>query len=489
VKEAFGRLSKAPHPELHRLVYAPAFARDVRDVLPLLVRVNAAHVVMLEQSGLVDRTTAAALLRAGDAIAASPPSMPEAHRGLYAVFEAELAARCGPGVGGSAHAARSRNDINATTARMRVRECLIAVAEDLFGLRAALLERAAEHRATLMPGFTHLQPAQPTTLGHYLLGVAAELDRAGDRLLDIERRLDACPMGACAGFGTSFAIRADLVAELLGFSGPAGSSVDAVASRDFVVDFLSAAALTGATLTRLATDLQQWGSAAWRCLDWPDDLMSTSSIMPQKRNAFVLETIRVASVTASGEWVAAIAGLKNTPFGNGIEVSMVVERALAAATDTATALELTTLLIRHMEVDVAAFERATEAGDITATALADALVRRHGIAFRAAHEAVAALVSSGVERTRPAAVAAYLQRALDRAIDPADVAVALDPRAAAAAAAFGGGPAAVSLARQHEALQGSLSDQRARIGRIAARDAAARQRLRAEIDRLLTEAP
>lgn len=489
MREAFGRLSKAPHPDLHRLVYAPAFARDVRDVLPLLVRVNAAHVIMLARAGLLDRTAARALLRAGDAIAAAPPPMPEAHRGLYAVFEEELGARCGAAAAGGVHVARSRNDINATTARMRVRGCLVAVAEHLFDLTSALLERAAEHRATLMPGFTHLQPAQPTTLGHYLLGVAAELDRGGDRLLDVERRLDACPMGACAGFGTSFAIGADLVAELLGFSGPAASSADAVASRDFVADFLSAAALTGVTLTRLATDLQQWGSAAWRCLDWPDDLVSTSSIMPQKRNAFVLETIRALSVGASGEWVSAVAAMKNTPFGNGIEVSAVVERAVAAAADTATALQLATLLLGHMEVDVAALERAARTGDITATALADALVRRHGIAFRAAHEAVAALVSSGVDRTRPAVVAAELQRVLDRPVDPADVAMALDPRAAAAAAAFGGGPAAVSLARQHDGLAASLSEQRGRLARITSRDAAARRRLRGEIDLLLGEAP
>jgi argininosuccinate lyase len=140
-----------------------------------------------------------------------------------------------------------------------------------------------------------------------------------------------------------------------------------------------------------------------------------------------------------------------------------------------------------MVVEAAALEKAATAGDLTATALADALVREHGLPFRAAHEAVAALVSSDVDRTQPAAAAACLSRTLGREITPAVVAAALDPRASVEAAAFGGGPAAVSLAAQHDALAAALSDQRERAGRIIARDEAARQKLRAEINRILAE--
>ncbi|MBM3780000.1 MAG: argininosuccinate lyase, partial [Acidimicrobiia bacterium] len=399
MKDVFGRLSKGPHPELHRLLYAPAFDHDVREVLPLLVRINAAHVVMLEQCGILDAAEAAALLRANDAIAADPPAAPESSRGLYAVFEAELISRCGPIAGGSVHTARSRNDINATVARLRVRACLLRVAGDLLALQSALIERAAEHRASLMPGFTHLQPAQPTTFGHYLLGVAAEFDRTASRLLDVDGRMDECPMGACAGFGTSLPIRPHLVADLLGFARPVPSALDAVASRDFVPEFLSIAALAGMTLTRLATDLQSWASPAWGFLGWPDELVSTSSIMPQKRNAFVLESLRGRAAGAAGGWVSAMVGMKNTPFANGIEVSSdVVEHAPRAAADTSTALQLMTLLMRHVTVDAGRLEAAAGSGDITATALADALVRSAGVAFRAAHEAVAGLVTADVDR-------------------------------------------------------------------------------------------
>lgn len=452
MKETFGRLAKAPHPELHRLLYAPAFAHDVDDVLPLLLRINAAHVVMLERCSIVDRATAAALLRANDAIAAEALDAPESHRGLYAVFEDALVARAGAEAGGSVHVARSRNDINATVARLRVRQLLLDVAGDLLALLAALDAKAGAHAATVMPGFTHFQPAQPTTLGHYLYGVAAELERSAARLLDTDERFDACPMGACAGFGTSFAIDAQLVAELLGFAKPVASSLDAVASRDYVVELLSALAMLGTTLTRLAFDLQQWSSNAYRFLGWPDDFVSTSSIMPQKRNAFVLETIRGKASTAAGEWVAAVTGMKNTPFTNNIEVSAdVVARATPAAQDTRTALQLLTLLIDHMQVDVAAMERAAQADDITATALADQLVRESHLPFREAHEKVARMVAE-------------------------EKAAALDPRSVVEAAKFGGGPGAdtrVSIAPHH-----------ARLDARRRNDAAAAARLRSEIERI-----
>jgi argininosuccinate lyase len=475
VKETFGRLSKAPHPELHRLLYAPAIAHDVRDVLPLLLRINAAHVVMLERCGIVSPASAATVLRVNEGMAAAvgkgelPFEVPDAHRGLYAVFEYELIERAGAEAGGSVHAARSRNDINATVARLRVRQLLLSVTDDLLALQASLLAKAGAEAASVMPGFTHAQPAQPTTLGHYLYGVAAELDRAAARLLDADDRLDACPMGACAGFGTTFAIRPELVAELLGFSAPVASSLDAVASRDFVVEFLSAAAMLGTTLTRLASDLQQWASNAYRFLGWPDDFVSTSSIMPQKRNAFVLETIRGKAATAAGEWVAAVMGMKNTPYTNGIEVSAeVVGRAAPAAADTSAALRLMALLIEHMETDPAAMERAAGAGDITATALTDTLVRKAGIPFRAAHDAVARFVSTGA--------------ALPFAVDPAD----LDPRAVVTAATAGGGPAPSSLERQHEALQQSTAHHRERIASRRRIETAAAAQLRREVDRLVS---
>lgn len=484
MKDAFGRVARAPHPDLHRLLYAPALADDLREVLPLLVRINAAHVVMLERCGLMVRLAAAAVLKAGAAIAAEPPPTGMA-RGLYAWFEGALIERCGPDVGGAVHAGRSRNDINATVARLRVRGVVMALLEDLLDLQAAVLGRAVEHRSTVMPGFTHLQPAQPTTFGHYLLGVAAELNRAADRLLDIDRRLDACPMGACAGFGTGMPIQPELVASLLGFERPVASSVDAVASRDYVVDFLSAAAITGTTLTRLATDLQLWSSAAVGWFDWPDDLVSTSSIMPQKRNAFVLESIRGRSTDAAGEWVAAVIGLKNTPFTNTIEVSSdVVERAPRAAHHTRTAVQLMTLLVKSLIVRTDRLQQSAHAGDTTATALADALVRGCQVPFRTAHEAVASLMMANVDRGDPAAVAGYLQHAVSRPVHPNAIAGALDPLAVVAGAAFGGGPAAPSLARQQAELESSLDAHRRRLVARRAMHTAAEDALHHAIDQL-----
>jgi argininosuccinate lyase len=500
VKERFGRLTKAPHPELHRLIYGPSFQRDIRDVLPWLLKINAAHVVMLENCGILESSTAAALLRANDdfttafARGVQPLPTPESHRGLYAVFENELIDQLGTEVGGAVHMARSRNDINATVTRLRVRQNILSVVDHLLALQASMLARASALTTMVMPGFTHFQPAQPTTLGHYLAAVATELDRALDRLFSIDDRMDRCPMGACAGFGTSFAIRPDIVAALLGFAAPATNSLDAVASRDFIVDFLAWLATLGTTLTRLALDLQLWSSNAYGFIGWADDLVSTSSIMPQKRNAFVLETVRGKAATAAGELIAAITGLKNTPFTNSVEVSADVgSRGESAAADTGTALQLLRLLIDQMIFDEgAAAELATDGG-ITATALADMIVRETGLSFRLAHDAVGEIAAAIMDHATPEEVTAELELCLrahtgkEVSLEVETIRAVLEPQAVLQQMSFGGGPAPETVEQQIDALRKSLSRHGLRASaRRAAQDAAS-ERLRAEVKRIRRE--
>src|SRR5262249_25048584 len=274
--------------------------------LPDLLRIDAAHVVMLASCGLLSRDVAAPLLRLNRDLAARHAAgedvlgAPAVHRGLVMLYEQagieQLGERLGggapPGRDGASQRARSRNDINATIARRRARAAIIAVARDVIELGRTMADQAARHATTVMPGFTHLQPAQPTTFGHYLTGVLAAIVR-GIALLDVARAwTDRCPMGAAAGFGTAFPIDADRTASLLGFASSIENSADAVASRDYLVVALTACSIVGTVLTRIATDLQTWASAAHGFICWPDDLVSTSSIMPQKRNAFVLENVR-----------------------------------------------------------------------------------------------------------------------------------------------------------------------------------------------------
>lgn len=462
---AIGVLARGPHPVLFELLYEPALADDLHHVLPWLLRIDAAHVVMLAAARILPAASAAALLgvnrelwcqvQAGQDVLAVPPQ----HRGLYLLYEQRYIAQLGDEVGGAAHAARSRNDINATVARLRARAAVLDLVGDGVAALRALEDQARRHRATVMSAFTHQQPAQPSTLGHYLAAVAFELARALAWLAATYPTINRCPMGAAAGVGTPFAIDPARVAELLGFDRPIDNSIDAVASRDFAVQALSAAAALGTTLTRLAADLQTWGSVAYGFVGWPDELVSTSSIMPQKRNAYVLENIRGQAVRATGALVATLHGLKGTPFANSVEVSGEAASHLGPGLRaTSNALRLTALLVSALQADPAGMRAFAARHDITMTALADLLVAEHGVAFRTAHELVARLV---VERPASWTAAAVCERLealagglLGRALelDAAAVARALDPDACMRAARSGGGPAPEAVDAQLAAL-------------------------------------
>jgi argininosuccinate lyase len=465
-----GCLTAAPHPLLLDLLYAPQFAKDREEVLPWLLRIDAAHLVMLAERGILPQETAAGLLqvnrelaarrRAGESIVEPPP----VHRGLYMVYERCYVDRLGPEAGGAAHVARSRNDINATVARMRSRDGLIAVLEAGGELLATALGLARRHSATPMSGFTHFQPAQPTTFGHYLAGVASELLRSLDQLAGSVNR---SPLGAGAGLGTSFPIDQELTASLFGFDGAVPNSLDAVASRDYAVQVLAALSILGITLTRLSFDLQTWGSVAYGFLRWPDHLVSTSSMMPQKRNAFVLENIRGQAVKPAGKLVAALLRMKSTPFSNSVEVGSEATSPLWPALGSArTAVQLTGLVLREVEVDAARMRGFLEGAETTMTALADHLAARHGLPFRTAHEAVGRFLQRAPSAEPPSAAAVRegLQQILDETaggamvLDEAEIARALDPVACIEAASHGGGPAPDAVRSQLANLERACQD-------------------------------
>lgn len=486
-----GRLTAAPHPLLFHLLYEPQFMRDREQVLPHLLRIDAAHVLMLAERGILPRETAAGLLRvnrelsarvrAGEAVIEAPPL----HRGLYMVYERQYVDRLGPETGGAAHVARSRNDLNATVARLRLREELLALLLAGGKLGDAALALARDNVATAMSGFTHFQPAQPTTFGHYLAGVAAELLRSLDLLAGAFASINRSPLGAGAGLGTSFPIDRELTASLLGFDAVVANSLDAVASRDYAVQVLAALSTLGITLTRLSFDLQTWGSQAYGFLRWPDHLVSTSSMMPQKRNAFVLENIRGQAAAPTAALAAVLLGLKNTPFSNSVEVgSEAIAHLWPALAEGRTAIQLTELVLREVEIDPARMRRFLERGETTMTAVADHLVARHRLPFRTAHEAVGRFLqrSSEGEPLSAATVRAGLEEALrevagrDVVLDESEIARRLDPLACTEVARYGGGPAAESVRVQLESLDdarlelaGRVTAWRQRLDQAAAR--------------------
>jgi argininosuccinate lyase len=500
-----GRLSRPPHPVLFELLYEPHFLEQRRHALPELLRIDAAHVVMLAEAALLPLAVAAELLaenrelaarsEAGEPVLAPPAS----HRGLYLVYERHLIDRLGAKVGGAAHLARSRNDLNAAITRMRLRRELIDLLNDDLALLGTTAALAAAQRDTLMCSFTHLQPAQPSSFGHYLTAVLCELTRSAEWLAGSLGLVNASPLGAAAGAGTSLHIDRGQVARLLGFRRVLANAADAVASRDYAVHVLAGLAMAGTTLSRLAVDLQGWASHAYGFLGWPDDLVSTSSIMPQKRNAFVLENIRGQAVQAAGALVCSLTGLKNTPFGNSVEVSSEVTAHLwPALAATSRALRLMRLLLAEVVVHRERMRAFTATGQVTMSALADLLATRHQLPFRTAHEAVAHLAQELGEGAMPAAgvVLPRLQRILATlcspppALEEAELAAALDPDTCMRAARYGGGPAPAAVQEQLRALGRRRRRLRARVQgaqemlrladrRLAAAVAAVRGRQRA----------
>lgn len=479
--DKMGRLSLPPHPLLFELLYEPHLAEDRRTVLPYLLRIDAAHILMLARQGILADETARRLLEVHQDLTARlaagaslfEPEGP--HRGLFWLYEREYSERLGA-AGGAAHVARSRNDINATVARLRVRDEVTALLVECDQFLTAVTRQAELHAATLMSIFTHFQPAQPSTLGHYLTGVLAELLRTTEWLATALPVIDRSPMGAAAGAGTAFPIDQEEVARLLGFAAVAENSADAVASRDYVVQVLSAAALLGTTLTRLAQDLQTWASHAYGFLDWPDDLVSTSSIMPQKRNAFVLENVRGQATRAMGALVNALAGLKSTPFTNGVEVSSeATANAWPALAASRKAVRLMTLLLDRLVVRTERMRAFLDGAETTMTAVADMLVARQGLSFRTAHDAVGTLLREFPAGASAARMKEGLETAVAKAtgrtveIDETALAAALDPERCLLAARHGGGPAPDAVRAQLQVLterrlllQGRVADWRRR---------------------------
>jgi argininosuccinate lyase len=486
------RRGVGPHPVLSSLLYEPGIEQDQAVALPWLLKIDAAHLVMLARSGILPAATVARLLSVHREISARLDKglpafeVPAGHRGLYFVYEQHSIERLGGEVGGAAHVARSRNDINAASTRLRLRTHLLAFLDHAAALLDAALGLGEAHAATLMSAFTHMQPAQPATLGHYLAGISAELLRSTERLDAFWEDVNRSPLGAAAGMGTTFPIDRELTASLLGFDAVVDNSLDAVASRDFVVHVLSALAMLGVTLTRLAADLQTWGSNAYGFLSWPDELVSTSSIMPQKRNAFVLENVRGLAVRPTGALAAVLATLKGTPFSNSVEVGTeAVSHLWPAVAGCESAVRLTELMLRGVEVDSERMRDFLARAATTMTALADHLVARHDLPFRSAHEAVARLLQrlSPEEREAPEAILPALREIVEEISGRAlplsreEISRALDPEACAWAAAYGGGPSP-------EVVREQLARLRGRLGHLAGRQAERRQRLAAADVRL-----
>jgi len=319
------------------------------------------------------------------------------HEDIHLNIEARLAELIGPAAG-RLHTARSRNDQVATDLKLWVRAAIDRIEAGLRDAQAALLDQAEAHAATVMPGFTHLQTAQPVTFGHHLMAYVEMLARDRGRFADCRRRLNECPLGAAALAGTAFPIDREMTAAALGFDRPAANSLDAVSDRDFALEFLAAAALCGTHLSRLAEEIVIWASDAYGFIALSDAFTTGSSIMPQKRNPDAAELVRAKTGRLDGALMALLTVMKGLPLAYQKDMQEDKVPVFEAADALELCLAATAGMVRDLRPDAARLRAAAERGFSTATDLADWLVRAAGLPFRRAHHVTGEIVKRAEAR-------------------------------------------------------------------------------------------
>ncbi len=335
-------------------------------------------------------------------------------------IEARLTERIGA-AGKRLHTARSRNDQVATDTRLFLRGRCIEILASLHKLQAVLVQLARQHADTIMPGFTHLQTAQPVTFGHHLLAYVEMLERDAGRFSDAAARMNRCPLGSAALAGTTFPVDRSFTAQELGFDGPCNNSLDAVSDRDFVLELLSACAICGVHLSRFSEELILWMSAQFRFIDLPDAFCTGSSIMPQKKNPDMPELVRGKAGGMIGGLVAMLCTVKALPLAYNKDMQEDKGAVFDAFEQLAGCLRIFTDMLPDMRVNRDSMHAAAASGFSTATDLADALVR-DGVPFRDAHDivgrSVAFCIEQGIELHRMDAAACT---AIDARLNPAMV--------------------------------------------------------------------
>jgi argininosuccinate lyase len=366
---------------------------DARQLfLSPLLSIHYAHLVMLAECGIVSGDDAHALRKALDIVAArdlSAVTFDGTFEDLFFYLDRLVIEACGETVAGRLHTARSRNDIDMTMYRMRQREYVLGLLEATMDLRRVLLALAERYRDAIIAVHTHTQPAQPTTVAHYLLAVIEQLERDGVRLRAAFETTNRSPLGACAITGTGFPIDRRVTSDLLGFAAPTGNTYGSIASVDYMLENVAAAAVTVAGFGRFVQDLLLWSMAEFGYLQLGDGFVQGSSIMPQKRNPVALEHARGIASKALGEAAAILTSVHNTPFGDIVDTEDDLQPLVFSMfRDAARAVKLTAATMETAGFDTARLEARAAEGGTTMTELADMLVREHGLPFSTAHAIV-----------------------------------------------------------------------------------------------------
>ncbi len=439
--------------------------------------VDRAHVVMLAEQGIIEDEIAGDILTALNVVEVNGhDSLPEGED-VHAAIETAVVGEVGHD-GGKMHTARSRNDEVATCIRYRLREDVLELLETTLALRSALLEVAESNAETVMPGYTHLQPAQPTTVGHFLASYEQAVSRDTARLLDAYGRINQCPLGAAAFAGTPFDVDRERVAELLGFDALLDNSMDAVSTRDFLVETVAAAANLATTVSGLAEDLVIYSNRGF--VELSDDYASTSSIMPQKKNPDTLELARAVAGDAHSGLSGLLTTLKGLPRAYNRDLQRATPHAWDAIDAVIDATDVAAGAVATATWNEDALADAAGEGFSTATGVAD-LLAMCGVPFRTAHEVVATAGTSDYDAL-DAAAEEVLGAPLAEFVAPEEVESALNVEASVAMRDSVGGPAAETVVEALANARATLVDDETTTTELAESLEAAGETLQMEVN-------
>ena len=438
-------------------------------LLAPLMSIHYAHLVMLTDQRIVTIEDARALRTALDGIALDKVRA-AAYDGscedLFFFIERLIRESCGDDVAGRLHTARSRNDIDMTMYRIRQREFVALLAARALDLRAALIDLADRHRETVFAAHTHTQPAQPSTMAHYLLAVIEQLERDTTRLLAAYDSTNKNPLGACAITGTGFPIDRDKTSALLGFTGPTGNTYGSIATVDYLLESVSATAIMLVGLGRVLQDFLLWCTMEFGYLRLSEGFVQSSSIMPQKRNPVALEHARSIGSKAVGQAQAIMTTVHNTPFGDIVDTEDDLQPLVASMFRDATrTLTLVAATMRGADFNVERLASRAGEGGTTLTELADTLAREEDLPFRTAHGIAALLLKARIEdpgASMSDALAKASQALLGRSLDYSDdlLETVMSPKHFVQVRRTYGGPAPEETARAAAASRRALEGDR-----------------------------
>jgi len=365
-------------------------------LLEAVIKINQAHVTMLTEQKIIDSKMGAKLLQA---LAELDPKMKldASVEDVHLAVEEEVNKKVGAETGGNLHIAKSRNDQVATAIRMTLRENLLDLMNHVIKLQEALIELAAEHTETLFPSYTHLHPAQPVTFAHILVSYVDALERSLKRLEETYPRVNLCPMGAGAIATTSFPINRNRTAELLGFSKVHENSIDAVGSRDFILETSANLTLLAVDISRMAEDLIIWSAPDFGIVELPASFAFTSSIMPQKKNPDVLEVVRARMSQVLGNFLASATTMKALPSGYNLDFQEITPKLWESLETVADSLCMLSEIVKNLKVNKNVFSKPV-LEFATTTELANMLVKKYNVPFRTSHRIVGAAVKTLLDK-------------------------------------------------------------------------------------------